>query len=126
MHIIVVGFNYKKAPVEMREKFAFQESELPKALTTLRQMKSILECMIVSTCNRMEVYVVADQLHTGRYYTKAFLADWFHLAQEDFEPYLTIRENEQAVKHLYRVTCGLDSMILGETQILGQVRDGFI
>ncbi|MCK0473552.1 glutamyl-tRNA reductase [Halalkalibacter sp. APA_J-10(15)] len=126
MHIIVVGFNYKTAPVEMREKFAFQQSELPTALLQLRQMKSILECTIVSTCNRTEVYVVADQLHTGRHYTKTFLADWFQLPKEDFTPYLDIRENEHAVEHLFRVACGLDSMILGETQILGQVKSSFL
>ncbi len=126
MHIIVAGFNYKTAPVELREKFAFQQSELPKALLQLRQMKSILECTIVSTCNRTEVYVVADQLHTGRHYTKTFLADWFQMAKEDFTPYLDIRENEHAVEHLFRVACGLDSMILGETQILGQVKSSFL
>lgn len=126
MHIIVVGFNYRTAPVELREKFAFQEEELPKALATLRNMKSILECTIVSTCNRTEVYVVADQLHTGRHFTKKFLAEWFQIEKEAFEPYLTIYENEAAVEHLFRVTCGLDSMVLGETQILGQVRDSFL
>lgn len=126
MHILAVGFNYKTAPVEMREQFSFQEKDLPNALVKLRHMKSILECTIISTCNRTEVYVVADQLHTGRHFTKTFLADWFGLAKEEFTPYLTILENEHAVEHLYRVTCGLDSMVLGETQILGQVRDGFL
>lgn len=126
MHILVVGFNYKTAPVEMREKFAFQESELPEALSQLRKMKSILECTIVSTCNRTEVYVVADQLHTGRHYTKTFLAEWFDLSKEAFLPYLDIRENEHAIEHLFRVSCGLDSMILGETQILGQVKTSFL
>lgn len=126
MHILVAGFNYKTAPVEMREKFTFQETELPVALTQLRNMKSILECTIISTCNRTEVYVVADQLHTGRHFTKTFLADWFGLPKEDFLPYLIIREDHQAIEHLFRVACGLDSMVLGETQILGQVREGFL
>ncbi|TWI57076.1 glutamyl-tRNA reductase [Halalkalibacter nanhaiisediminis] len=126
MHILVVGFNYKTAPVELREKFSFQESELPDALKQLRNMKSILECTVISTCNRTEVYVVADQLHTGRHFTKTFLAEWFGLQKEEFLPYLTIREDQNAIEHLFRVTCGLDSMILGETQILGQVRDSFL
>jgi glutamyl-tRNA reductase len=126
MHILVVGFNYKTAPVEMREKFAFQEAELPNALTQLRNMKSILECTIVSTCNRTEVYVVADQLHTGRHFTKTFLADWFGLEKNEFIAYLDIREDHHAIEHLFRVSCGLDSMILGETQILGQVKDSFL
>lgn len=126
MHILVVGFNYKTAPVELREKFAFQEDELPEALQTLRNMKSILECTILSTCNRTEVYVVADQLHTGRHFTKKFLSEWFDLPRDEFSSYLTILENEHAVEHLFRVACGLDSMVLGETQILGQVRDSFL
>ncbi|MFC0557830.1 glutamyl-tRNA reductase [Halalkalibacter alkalisediminis] len=126
MHILVVGFNYKTAPVEMREKFAFQEAELPNALAKLRNMKSILECTILSTCNRTEVYVVADQLHTGRHYTKTFLAEWFDLEKEEFIAYLEIREDHHAIEHLFRVSCGLDSMILGETQILGQVKDSFL
>ncbi|MED1602911.1 glutamyl-tRNA reductase [Alkalihalophilus marmarensis] len=126
MHIIVVGLNYKTAPVEMREKFAFQEAEMPIALNQLRNMKSILECTIISTCNRTEIYVVADQLHTGRHFTKTFLADWFQLSKDEVSPYLDIREDHHAIEHLFRVACGLDSMILGETQILGQVRDSFL
>lgn len=122
----MVGLNYKTAPVEIREQFTFQECELEQALRELRSMKSILECLIVSTCNRTEVYVVADQLHTGRHFTKSFLSEWFHLPKEQFTPYLNIFEDDQAIEHLFRVTCGLDSMILGETQILGQIRDSFL
>ncbi|ADU31373.1 glutamyl-tRNA reductase [Evansella cellulosilytica] len=125
MHILVVSLNYKTTPVEIREQFSFQD-DLGRALLKLRQSKSVLECAIISTCNRTEVYVVADQLHTGRYYTKVFLSEWFNIQKEDFSRYLDIREDEHAIEHLFRVTCGLDSMILGETQILGQVRDSFI
>ncbi|PYZ93663.1 glutamyl-tRNA reductase [Salipaludibacillus keqinensis] len=125
MHILVTSLNYKTTPVEIREKFSFQD-DLDEALTTLRQSKSVLECVVVSTCNRTEIYVVADQLHTGRYYTKVFLADWFGIEKEEFSHYLQIREDEHAIEHLFRVSCGLDSMILGETQILGQVRTGFL
>jgi len=125
MHILVVSLNYKTTPVEIREKFSFQD-DLGQALTKLRQSKSVLEGVIVSTCNRTEIYVVADQLHTGRYYTKVFLSEWFGIPKEEFIHYLQIREDEHAIEHLFRVTCGLDSMILGETQILGQVRTGFL
>lgn len=124
MHILVVSLNYKSTPVEIREKFTFQD-DLDRAAKTLRNYKSILECVVLSTCNRTEIYVVADQLHTGRYYTKLFLSDWFQIPMDEFANYLVIKENEQAVEHLFRVTCGLDSMVLGETQILGQVRDAF-
>ncbi len=126
MHILTVGINYKTAPVEVREQLAFEEETLKDALHQFRKMKSILECTIISTCNRTELYAVADQLHTGRHFMKKFLSEWFHLDQSEFAPYLTIRENDDAITHLFRVASGLDSMILGETQILGQVRDAFL
>ncbi|MDN4527028.1 glutamyl-tRNA reductase [Fictibacillus fluitans] len=126
MHILVVGLNYKTAPVEIREKVSFQPTELADAHKALRSRKSILECTIVSTCNRTEVYAVVDQLHTGRYYMKSFLAEWFSIETNDLNPFLFIREEEIAVEHLFRVAAGLDSMVLGETQILGQVRDSFL
>ncbi|MGG3738537.1 glutamyl-tRNA reductase [Aeribacillus pallidus] len=126
MHIIVVGLNYKTAPVEIRERLSFNEADLGKAMSSLQHKKSILENVIVSTCNRTEVYAVVDQLHTGRYYIKEFLAEWFHIEQEEFSPYLFIYEQDGAVEHLFKVTCGLNSMVLGETQILGQVKKSFL
>jgi glutamyl-tRNA reductase len=126
MHILVVGFNHKTAPVELRERLAFSDEQLPMALKHLRDMKSILECVIVSTCNRMELYVVCDQLHTGEYYAKAFLENWFRIPRIEFEEHLYIKQNEQAVNHLFHVVSGLDSLVIGETQILGQVRDAFL
>lgn len=126
MHIIKVGLNYRTAPVEIREKLAFSEDAVDGAMIHLNLQKSILENVIISTCNRTEIYVVADQLHTGRYYIKQFLSDWFEIDKESFLPYLAIEENDSAIEHLFRVASGLDSMILGETQILGQVRDAFL
>ncbi|MBD1381183.1 glutamyl-tRNA reductase [Metabacillus arenae] len=126
MHILVVGLNYRTAPVEIREKLSFNTSALGDAMKELKNQKSILENIIVSTCNRTEIYAVVDQLHTGRYYMKRFLADWFEMEKEDISPYLTFYENEGAVEHLFRVSCGLDSMVLGETQILGQVKSSFL
>lgn len=125
MHILVAGLDYKTTPVEIREQLAFQDGMLPEALQNLSGMKSILECTIISTCNRTEVYAVVDQLHTGRHYIKQFLSQWFDLPKEEFGPYLTIRENDAAIQHLFKVSTGLDSMILGETQILGQVKNSF-
>ncbi|HGH1673281.1 TPA: glutamyl-tRNA reductase [Bacillus cereus] len=126
MHILVVSVNYRTAPVEFREKLTFQAAELERAMTTLQNQKSVLENVIVSTCNRTEIYAVVDQLHTGRYYIKKFLADWFQLEIEEVAPYLTIFEQDGAIDHLFRVTCGLDSMVVGETQILGQIKDSFL
>ncbi|WP_202080247.1 glutamyl-tRNA reductase [Caldalkalibacillus salinus] len=125
MHILTVGINYKKTPVHIREKFAIPINALTEALQELRQTKSILECVIVSTCNRTEVYAVVDQLHTGRYYIKRFLSETFDIQKEVFEPFLDIKENDEAVQHIFEVPVGLDSMILGETQILGQIKEAF-
>ncbi|WP_330948660.1 glutamyl-tRNA reductase [Virgibacillus sp. MG-45] len=126
MHIIKVGFNHKIAPVEIREKMTFPENELANAITSLNNEKSVLENVIVSTCNRTEIFAVVDQLHTGRYYIKSFLEKWFQMEKESFVSYLHIEENEHAIEHLFQLVAGLDSMVLGETQILGQVRDAFL
>ncbi|WP_047150596.1 glutamyl-tRNA reductase [Aneurinibacillus tyrosinisolvens] len=125
MHILAIGLNYRTAPVEIRERFALAEQDKLQALTTLRKTKSILECVIVGTCNRTEIYAVVDQLHTGRHFIKAFMAEWFGVPREEFIDHIYIKENDAAVQHLFRVTCGLDSMVLGETQILGQMKDAF-
>lgn len=126
MHILVVGLNYKTAPVEIRERLTFNQASLGDAMKALKGKKSILENVIISTCNRTEIYAVVDQLHTGRYYIKEFLAEWFELDQGEFSPFLFIYEQDGAVEHLFNVACGLNSMILGETQILGQVRSSFL
>ena len=126
MHTLVVGVNYRSAPVSIREKLSFIESELPQAMQALQQQKSILENVIVSTCNRTEIYAVVDQLHTGRFYVKQFLASYFDIPLEQFSQYLFIHEQDEAIDHLFRVTAGIDSMVLGETQILGQVKSSFL
>lgn len=126
MHTLVVGLNYKTAPVEIREKLSFIETDIPNAMEALQQQKSILENVIISTCNRTEIYAVVDQLHTGRYYIKQFLASWFSIPMEQFEDHLFIREEDASLDHLFRVTAGIDSMVLGETQILGQVKKSFL
>ena len=126
MHILVIGLNYKTAPVEIRERLTFNETELVDAIKKLNTKKSILENIILSTCNRTEIYAVVDQLHTGRYYIKEFLSEWFGMEQTEFSPFLFVNEDDGAVEHLFNVTCGLNSMVLGETQILGQVRTSFM
>lgn len=126
MHTIVVGVNYRTAPVEIREKLSFVEAELPNAMQALQDQKSILENVIVSTCNRTEIYATVDQLHTGKYYVKQFLANWFDIPLENLSTYLFVHEDDQANNHLFRVTAGIDSMVLGETQILGQVKKSFL
>lgn len=126
MHILTVGLNYKTAPVEIRERLTFDPSLLGDAMSKLNGKKSILENVILSTCNRTEIYAVVDQIHTGRYYIKEFLSEWFNIPQQEFSPFLFVYEQDGAIDHLFNVACGLNSMVLGETQILGQVRSSFI
>ncbi|MBF2345737.1 glutamyl-tRNA reductase [Listeria seeligeri] len=125
MFILTMGLNHHTAPIDIREKLVFKETEEEMALITLLQEKSILENVIISTCNRTEIVAVVDQLHTGRYYLKRFMANWFQMDMEKIEPYLFFHEEAVAVNHLYKVTAGLDSLVLGETQILGQVKHAF-
>jgi len=126
MRTIVVGLNYRTAPVEIRERLSFDENDLAQAMIALKKKKSILENVIVSTCNRTEIYAVVDQAHTGRYYIKDFLSEWFQIDKEEIASYLFIYEQDEAINHLCKVICGLDSMVIGETQILGQVKDSFL
>lgn len=126
MHIVVVGLNYRTAPVEVREQFAFAEKDLPAALHQLMQTKSVLEGVVVATCNRTEIYVVVDRLHMCGYFIRSYMEQWFGVKSDVFAQHMYIYEDEQAIAHLLRVTCGLDSMVIGETQILGQVRSAFL
>ncbi|MFD1957648.1 glutamyl-tRNA reductase [Paenibacillus thailandensis] len=125
MHIMVVGLNYRTAPVEVRERFAFSENDLPEALQQLKQTTGILECVIVATCNRTELYAVVDRHHMCGHYIRSFMEQWFQLPRQQFTGHLYIHEDEYAIRHLFRVTSGLDSMVIGETQILGQVKEAF-
>jgi glutamyl-tRNA reductase len=126
MHIITLGLNYKTAPVEIRERFAVTENALPEALARLKQTRSILECVIVATCNRTEIYAVVDRLHVCGHDLRTFMESWFGVPLKEFAEHLYQYEDGKAVEHLFRVACGLDSMVIGETQILGQVRDAFL
>jgi glutamyl-tRNA reductase len=126
VHIIALSLNYKNTGVEEREQVTFQDDEVVEALHKLREQKSILEATLLSTCNRTELYVVSDQEHTGAYYSRKFLADWFDVDYEKIKQLTDMKVADEAVSHLFKVTAGLDSMVLGETQILGQIRDAFL
>ncbi|WP_058302551.1 glutamyl-tRNA reductase [Gorillibacterium timonense] len=126
MHILAVGLHYRTAPVELREKFALSASDLPEALRELKETTSVLECVIVSTCNRTELFLVVDRKKMCGNYIRSYLEQRFGVSREEFNPHLFFLEEEEAVKHLFRVACGLDSMVIGETQILGQVRNAFL
>ena len=126
MYLLYVGVTHRVAPLSILERVHFSDEEKKEALLKLKKEKSILEDVILSTCNRTELYLVVDQLHTGRYYSKHFLADWFQIDIEELEPYLTFKEGNEALEHLFRVSIGLDSKIVGETQVLGQLKQAFL
>lgn len=125
MFVIYVSLNYQKVPIEVREKFALSKTQLAQADRQLNQEKSVLENVILSTCNRTDVYAVVDQVHTGRYYIKRFLANWFHVSLDQLNQWVQIGVKEAAASHLFRVTVGLESLMVGEPQILGQVKAAY-
>jgi len=126
MHLIVVGLSHKTAPVEIRERLAVPESRLGEALTRLCSYPGVKEGILLSTCNRVEVYSVVDDVDTGYGRIQEFLADThLSLPSEQLTPHLYWHTGERAIAHLFRVASSLDSMIIGESQILGQLKDAF-
>ena len=124
-NIILIGINHKTAPVELRECIAFNKDESSEALETLRHTPAILEALLYSTCNRVELLLVADdKLHAIEAATH-FLSSRNNIPKSRFENSLYVHENDQAVRHLFRVAASLDSMIVGEPQILGQIKEAY-
>lgn len=122
MYLMCVSLNYHHLTIDQREQYTFSAEEVSVANQRLNHEKSILENVILATCNRTEIYAVVDQLHTGRYYIKRFLAGWFRTPAEKIESLMTVFTREEAVRHLFEVATGLDSKLRGEPQILGQVK----
>lgn len=121
--ITVTGLNHKSAPVEIREKLHMPEEKLPDALRELQ--KRVSEGMIFSTCNRFEVVSRQENLEDFRELLVQFIGEQGGLNREMFEPYLYFHTGPDAVQHVFRVACSLDSMVVGEPQILGQVKQFF-
>jgi len=126
MNIIVVGLSHKTAPIEIRERLAVPESRQGEALSRLCSYPGIREGILLSTCNRVEVYAVVEQLESGYARVQEFLADThLSLSSEQLTPHLYWHADDHAIGHLFRVAASLDSMIVGESQILGQLKDAF-
>jgi len=123
MTFLAVGINYNTAPVAIRERLAFPADTLHTSLLDLRQVSEISEAAILSTCNRTEFYCTANTAD------EKFLIDWVaetkNIAPDTFKPYLYTHADNQLIRHIFRVACGLDSMILGEPQILGQMKSAY-
>ncbi len=119
MQLFAFGINHNTAPLDVREQVAFPENVMEYALHDLVGRNPIKEAAIVSTCNRTEVYCCTDKPEDAT----TWLADFHHLPTRELDPYLYKLPREQAVKHAFRVASGLDSMVLGEPQILGQLKN---
>jgi glutamyl-tRNA reductase len=125
MHLTLVGLSHKTAPVEIREKLTFPANRQEDALYRLTQSDAVAEAVIVSTCNRTEIYAVTAQGFDGPDAIIDFMADYHDLDRHELVRYLYISQGEAVVKHLFRVVASLDSMVLGEAQILGQVKEAY-
>lgn len=125
MNIIVVGLSHKTAGVEVREKVAFAPTQMEKPLRALVELPDITEAVIVSTCNRVEIYATTRDVAGGMARLKRFLADYHNLNLEMLEKHLYSYHGEDATRHVFRVASSLDSMVVGEPQILGQIKTSY-
>jgi len=125
MNIIVVGLSHHTAPLEIREKLAFSSSGIESPLRELTSLPDITEGVIVSTCNRVEVYARARDMAAGIARVKRFLAGRGGIPFSSLEPHLYGYHGEKAVRHVFRVAASLDSLVIGEPQILGQVKAAY-
>ena len=122
MNFFVIGVNHKTAPVEVRERFAIPEAKLPDALRQLTEMPGVEEGMIVSTCNRVEIIARATN---GNCNLQDFVQKYYGFDPDQFQKYIFEHREKAAVRHLFRVASSLDSMVVGEPQILGQVKEAY-
>jgi glutamyl-tRNA reductase len=124
MKLFLTGLNHRTAPVEVRERLAFDDGVLPEALGALKKHPGMLEGMILSTCNRVEITVAAEE-HADADAVQHFLADLRSVDHAWVSPYLYRHDGTDAIRHLFRVASSLDSMIVGEPQILGQLKHAY-
>ena len=125
MNLVIVGLNHKTSPIEIREKLSFPAQSIGEPLKKLTNHYGLNEGVILSTCNRVEVLAITSELEKGTRQIKRFLSDFHSIPLEILDEHLYVHQGEDAVKHLFRVAAGLDSMVMGEPQILGQVKDSY-
>ncbi len=121
MHLLTLGLNHKTAPVEVRERLAFAEGDQPDSLRRLREQYGLTEAAILSTCNRSEIYAASEEAHFEG--VQAYLSEHHALDMGHIEPCLYRHTDADAATHLFRVASGIDSLVIGESQILKQVRE---
>ena len=122
MSVVVIGLNHRTMPLDLFERLTVSEGRLPKALHDLASREHIGEVVVLSTCNRTEVYAVAERFHGAYADIRDFFCELGGLAPDELHPHLYSQHDEAAVAHLFEVAAGLDSAVLGESEILGQVK----
>ncbi len=125
MNIFVLGLNHKTADVDVREKLAFSGPKLEEGLLRIKALPEVREAVILSTCNRVEIYANVKDTTKASESIKNFISEFHGINRDALETSLYIHENISAVKHIFRVASSLDSMVVGEPQILGQLKDAF-
>ncbi|WP_433474842.1 glutamyl-tRNA reductase [Spirillospora sp. CA-142024] len=125
MSILVVGLSHRSAPVAVLERAAVAGDDLVKLLHAVHDSANVVEAAIVSTCNRVEIYAVVDKFHGGVSAVSDLLALHSGVPMDDLSRHLYVHYEERAVQHVFAVACGLESMVVGEGQILGQIRQAF-
>ena len=127
MPLTCIGLSHHTAPVEVRERHAFPPARMAEALVALRDYEAVREAVMLQTCGRLEIYAELGDYETGTTQIKSFLSNFRHGATGyDIESYLYTHLGHEAVEHLFRVCTGLDSMLIGEAEILGQVKDAYV
>ena len=125
MPVFVAGLNHRSAPLDLLERLAIDPERRPKALALLLEREHVKEGVILSTCNRVEVYAAIERFHDGGDAVRGFLTEFHGTRSHELSDYLYAHYEDRAVNHLFAVTAGIDSMVVGEVQILGQVREAF-
>ncbi|MGH9263706.1 MAG: glutamyl-tRNA reductase [Acidimicrobiales bacterium] len=125
MSVVVVGLSHRTAPLDLLERMAVTPDRLPKALGDLVARDFVSEAVVLSTCHRVEVYAVAERFHGAMADVRHFLSELSFVPPEEFSDHLYVHYDDAAAAHLFAVAAGLDSVVLGESQVLGQVRDAW-
>jgi glutamyl-tRNA reductase len=123
--VVVIGLNHRTCPLDLLERMTIGDAQVPKALHDLTSRDHVSEAVVLSTCNRTEVYAVAERFHGAYQDIRSFLSEVAFLPPEDFADHLYVHYDSPAVSHLFSVAAGLDSAVLGESEILGQIKSAW-
>ena len=125
MHLFLLGASHHSAPVDLRERIDFSRRGVTESLAELAEIPAVSEAIVLSTCNRSEIYVASEVPERLREALPAFMSSFHDVPESELAAHLYSRTDAAVARHLFRVTAGLDSLVVGEPQILGQVKDAY-